>query len=555
MTGGRHLVWILLGFLAVSALASFGVITPALAQQPELKPSTIDQPAPARVYTRKDDATQPETFDGDAAPDLPDAYKASDPTNIREQDDDGLEPGPGEGQRGVILDGDPNYPAERPAIRDGIVDDGEPPEVEDGIDPLKVDTREKDDIAAFENPPAGYDPLLFQIEDIDPVADRRTKRLSKLEPFDPVGMRIGNFVLFPELDSSAVYRSNVFYSPVPRGDVAFEFKPTMRLASDWNVHALEFMATGLFSAYTEFDSENNKNYALETRGRLDVTSRTNLQGLASYEQYEESRSAIDASSAGERALVTVQKANSTFTHRFNRLTVQLRGGVGDYDYGPQTNLGVVTTNDDRDRIEYDQAVRATWEFKPSFSVFTEVALNQREYDTPASDLILRSSTGERYRVGVDFGKTGAFLRGEAAIGYGSQKFDDSQLQDADGLFVDSNVTWRMSEISSLLLSARTEVSETTTSFVGGVLRRDAGLELRHAFSRYLIASAGIAVAMNDYVGSTIEEQDVRTTLGLEYFVNRETILYSNYIHSNFYSNTPGEDYSSDEVRVGIRLRR
>ena len=91
---------------------------------------------------------------------------------------------------------------------------------------------------------------------------------------------------------------------MPSSDVAFDFKPSTRLVSNWSRHALEFRATGGFSYFNDFDTENDKSYLLESRGRLDIAKRTNVQALISHEQTPESRSALDASSVGTRSKQT-----------------------------------------------------------------------------------------------------------------------------------------------------------------------------------------------------------------------------------------------------------
>jgi hypothetical protein len=236
--------------------------------------------------------------------------------------------------------------------------------------------RSAEDIAAFENPPAGYDPLLFQIEDINPITDNRTPRwFFRAEPYDPVGVRIGSFVLFPELELGTSWYSNVFHAPDAKSDVALDLKPSARLVSNWSRNALEFRATGGFSWFSDYDTENDQAYLLESRGRLDVTRRTNFQALVSREQAPESRSALDASSVGRRSLQTIDRAEGAFNHRFNRLSVQLRGSVADTTYGPTEYLGVVTDNADRDYTQTVETARASWEFKPTFSVFSEVSVN------------------------------------------------------------------------------------------------------------------------------------------------------------------------------------
>ncbi|MGL4395301.1 MAG: outer membrane beta-barrel protein [Hyphomicrobium sp.] len=542
--------------MAAGVLAALGHIAPAHAQSAE--PAAAGLPTPTIGRMRSGDVD-----DGYAAPGIPPPIPETDPSETPEEQD-GLEPTPRAGQRPVIVDGDPNYPAEIAQPVDGIVDVGEPAAPEDGTDPSTIDTREPEDLAVFENPPAGFDPLLFQVEDIDPIRDNRTtRRLASLEPYDPVGIRIGSFVLFPELETNGYWMNNVLRTPKAATDQGIEFRPTARLASNWTRHALEFRTSGIFSFYDEFDTENDKAYTFEGRGRLDVTRRTNVQTVLSHEVAQESRSAIDASSAGPRANVSIDRAEAALNHRFNRLSMQLRGSVDDYAYedgdGAIATPGTTGTgglDSDRDYTAYEQAVRATWEFKPTLAAFTEVEVNQRDYDVAArSDGINRSSDGQRYRTGLAFGNTGKVLRGEISLGYGVQSPDDSRLDDVSGLIVDANATWRATELTSFLFNARSDVSETTTENVGGAFTRYFSLEARHALRRFLIASAGISYTTQDSQDGVIDENEIRTTLGLEYFVNRETVLFSRYVHSTFDAIGTASDYDADEIRVGLRLRR
>lgn len=551
---GRRFAWFLTGFAVALMLGALGAPVRAQEQPRNASPSYQTGPSTPRSGT----LPVPDVADGYAAPGIPAPVPEDDPSMTPEEQDL-LDPSPRAGQRPVIQDGDPNYPAEPTQLRDGIIDVGEPAPPEDGTDPTIVDTRDPEDIAAFELPAqnAGFDPLLFQIEDLDPIRDNRlTQRLFRREPFDPVGIRIGSFVLFPEAEFSGSYYSNVFRAPNAESDVAFNVLPSARLVSNWSRHALEFRTTGDLSFFSDFDSENDKGYLVESRGRLDIARRTNLQGLISHEQSQESRSALDASSAGTRATVTVDRAEASFNHRFNRLSLQFRGSVSDYAYGDTTNGAVVASNSDRDMTETQETVRATWEFKPTLSAFTEVAVNQRNYNSVAlSDGINRSSDGQRYRTGLAFGNTGKIVRGEIGIGYGVQTPDDKRLADIDGLILDANATWRVSDVTSLLFMARSDVSETTTANVGGSFSRSAGVEVRHELQRYLIASAGLTYTTQDSGDGVIDEAELRSALGLEYYATPETILFGRYAHTTFNAVGSASDYDNDEVHLGVRWRR
>ncbi len=508
---------------------------------------------PSQPSTVRPDA---QDVDDDAAPGIPPPIPPDDPTS-EAQEQDSLEPASKSGQRGVVDDGDPNFPAEPAAVVDGDVDTEEQSAPQDGTDMSAVATRDDGDVGLFENPPAGYDPLLFQIEDLNPYTDNRTtRRLFRQEPYDPVGIKVGSFVLFPELEFGTSYYSNVFHAPGSPSDWAMDVKPAARLVSNWSTNALEFRAVGVLSYYNEFQTEDDRDYTLEARGRLDVTKRANIQALISRQQYLEDRSALDASSVGTRSVVDTDRAELAYNQRFNRLSYQLRGTVQDYTYGPTEDAGVVTSNQDRDYTIYEETLRTSWELKPSLSPYFEFAYNHRDYGEAArSDGINRTSDGQRYRFGVSFGNTGEILRGDVSLGYGIQTPESSLLHAVEGLTIDANATWRATGLTSVLFNAVTDVSETTTADVGGAFSHWVGVEVLHQLRSYLVASAGIIYYNQSSQDGIINDTQWAETAGLEYYADRNTVLFGKYEHVDFNGVGVPNDYIGDEFHLGVRLRQ
>lgn len=488
-----------------------------------------------------------------------DGSAASGDPDLLPSDQDVAEPNVKPKQQEQPADGDASFPADASGVVDGGVIDQDIDTAAPigGTDTAPADAPAGGDIALFENPPAGYDPLLFQIEDLNPYADNRTtKRLFRQEPYDPVGIKVGSFVLFPEVEFGASYYSNVFHAPGSPSDWSMDVKPGARLASNWGTHALEFRAVGALSFYNDFPTEDDRDYTLEARGRLDITKRANIQALISRQQYLEDRSALDASSVGTRSVVDTNRAELAYNQRFNRLSYQLRGTVQDYAYGSTENAGVVTSDNDRDYTIYEETFRTSWEFKPSFSPYVEVAYNHRDYAEAAqSDLINRTSNGQRYRFGVSFGNTGEILRGDISLGYGIQTPDDLRLHSVDGLTIDANATWRVSALTSVLFNANTDVSETTTPNVGGAFYRSVGFEVRHQLRNYLVASAGLIYSNQNSQDGVINDTQWSPTAGIEYYANRNTVLFGKYQHVDFNGIGVPNDYVGDEVHFGVRLRQ
>jgi len=457
-------------------------------------------------------------------------------------------------------------------LRDGLfAADEPPPEDAAGTDPATSDQRPESErsefsFAADPVPPIdGDNPLLFQVEEIepfDPAQNRRPARFAALDPYDPVGIRIGSFVLFPEVEIAAARYSNVFTSADGQADIAGELLPNVRLVSNWSNHALEFQAAGDLSNYRKFGTENDRGFTVESRGRIDVTRRTNMQAAVRRQRSQESRGAIDAASVGPRATVISDEASTALNQRFNRLSVQLRGAVADSNYSETQTLDLVTGLpgpgiNDRDVTERRAAIRASWELKPTLGVFAEVEGNKRAFEAASTaDNRRRDSEGSRVRAGVSFGQTSEILRGEVSLGRGAQDLDDRRLADASGLIVDANLAWRVTGLTSLLFTAASDISSVTqTANSGAALEQRVGLEARHAFRTNLVASTGFEFTRRDYAGIDVEESEFVYSLGLEYFMSREMVAFTRYQHTVFRSDFQGSDYESDEVRVGLRLRR
>ncbi|MEM6528598.1 MAG: tetratricopeptide repeat protein, partial [Chloroflexota bacterium] len=151
--------------------------------------------------------------------------------------------------------------------------------------------------------------------------------------------------------------------------------------------------------------------------------------------------------------VTTTTGALTLNHRFNRLRLQLRGSVSEEDTSDTDDgLGGQLINDDRDQTDVDVALRGSWEFKPTLFAFAEVQLNRRTFAAVSlEDGLSRDSRGERIRLGVSFGNTDQFVRGEIALGYGEQRPDNGALTLLRGVIVDANIALRVSALREAIL--------------------------------------------------------------------------------------------------------
>ena len=446
-------------------------------------------------------------------------------------------------------DGDPD-----PSPADGLIDNGREAvaaEIHDGFD---MYGRESGDAAALSLPSEDFTRLPFQIE-LDPATDRRPARFARFEPFAPRGVRAGTWVMLPSIESGAGATNNAVRSPTRRSSLVFDAAPTLRAVTDWRQHAIDLTASARFSRFPDADEAGERAWNLEARGRLDITSRTSLEMMAARRRAADtSNTSFDPLTGRARRDVDTTDGAFALNHRFNRLSLQLRGSLSDVSYDQSVAAdGTIIDNSERDFIRRELAARATWAFSPALATFAEYAVNEQDFRRLPIDGLSRDSRGDRFRVGFSFGTTQNVWRGGVAIGYGRQKPHTAAFQSASGIILDANLGWRISGLTSLLLTARSDFVTTTDAGLAIARQQRLGAELRHAFRRHLIGSAAVNWQYSAYVGGVVE-RETSAEIGSECWINQAMSVTGRYQHVWFDTSIAGANYQVDTVRLGFNWR-
>lgn len=378
------------------------------------------------------------------------------------------------------------------------------------------------------------------------------------DPFAPLGIRLGSFLLFPVLGAERVYDDNVFLSATnPRGDWAYELSPNLEIQSDWSRHSLVGSLSALRSFHDTFKSEDDKDFAAEVTGRLDIRSTSNIVGNASYTQVPEDRSSSDFPlDAADRALTRTRAGSLEGNHTFNRVTLTLRGELESEDFDDATaNDGSTINNDDRDFTERRVTGRVTYELQPGVAAFVEASANERDFAEATDDNGLRNgSSGYDMQAGLSFLLTGK-LTGEASVGYAEQTPEETSQVDVSGVIFNAGLAWQATGLTTFRLDASSEIDETTDAGSAGSIIRSIGISVEHRPRRNVLLGASVEYENEKFAGTNNEEREWLFGVNGEYNFSRSVALTAAYEHAKNTSNVPGNGYTANEVRFGVRVRR
>lgn len=252
------------------------------------------------------------------------------------------------------------------------------------------------------------------------------------ENYDPKGVPVGSFKLFPDLELDEIFNDNIYATNASVGKVGSfiqQIKPTLDLRSDWNVHMLNAYAKAGFGLYSVDGAFNNfQDVSAGADGRIDIQRDWNIYGGGSWNRRHEERGTPNTvTTAGLPVTVYNQTiGNVGYFQKFNRFSARLDGRFDNYNYfnnGLGPAQGVIP-NSDRNRNEWREALRLGYEFSPGYEVWVRGATNQRVYFQLDSSGLDRGSKGWDVVGGITI-DLGGITSIEVFAGYLQQIFNNS----------------------------------------------------------------------------------------------------------------------------------
>jgi hypothetical protein len=385
----------------------------------------------------------------------------------------------------------------------------------------------------------------------------RRRRPPETDPFEATGLRLGTLTIRPSVEFLGGYDTNPGRTADGRGSSVWRVDPAVTWQSDWTRHGWTGDLRGSFARFPSTPTLDRPDINGTTALRLDVGPRTriDIEGRLRLSQEDPGSPNIDATVAEAPDL---RRTGTTvgLTHQFNRLEATLRGTFDRTTYGDSllTNNTTVS-NADRAFNQTGASLRLGYEVSPGVRPFVEAGLDRRRFDLPVdSGGVARGSDGMTLRGGSTF-EISRLLTGEASLGLVTRDYDDPTLPRLRGTLLDASLVWSATPLTRVTFTARTAVEDSTSPGVSGILRRDIGVAVEHAFRRWLTGTASLTAGFDDFRGTDQDERRLNATLGLTYRASRTVSVRGEFRQDWLTSTAPGRDYTASAILVGLRLQR
>ncbi len=369
----------------------------------------------------------------------------------------------------------------------------------------------------------------------------------KRPEYDPLGVRLGGFFLYPQAEITEFYRDNIFYRDGnEESDFVTVLSPKLLLKSNWNNHALNFFAGADVGRHLDNTDENYEDWQAGFDGRVDIDRSFNVTGGFQYAEKHENRSSpTSQTGAAEPVVYSEYGPSVAVSKRFNRLSMRLGGDLTVLDFDDTiTNNGAHLEQDTRDRMETEESFRLGYEIVPQYEAFVRGSVNQREYDDAGATN--RDSQGWEGRAGVAL-DLGGLMFGNVFVGYMSQDFDDPTLKTIDGASFGGDLTWNPTQLTTAKFLVQRTIEETTLGGAAGSLSTLMRAGVDHELLRNVILSANAEYENSDYEGISREDDIIALGAGGDYLLNRYLRLRLSYTYETRDSTAANADYDTNTI--------
>ena len=371
--------------------------------------------------------------------------------------------------------------------------------------------------------------------------------------YDPLGIRLGGFLLYPQLGVQESYDTNIFAtSSNAKGDFITSFDPSLDLRSNWNNHALNFHLDSHSAQYARFSNESINDYNFAANGRLDIQRDARLIGDAGYKVAHEARYSPEDVGTVHPIEYSDESGKLTGEKEFNRLQLQLVGAYDRYQFeSDRLADGTFVNEAIRDFDQKQMTMRAGYELAPLRQVYILGGYNWRDYRfTQDAGGFNRNSTGYTVAVGTRYDLTG-ILFADVFIGYRRQDYQDNRLTAASGATGGGKLTWNVTRLTTVTGEITRDVEETSVGTASSYFATRGVINADHELLRNLLLNANVGYEQDSFQGITREDDYYLAGLGAKYLLNRNLWLSGGYGYRTRSSNASGNNF--DDHLVFLRL--
>jgi hypothetical protein len=399
--------------------------------------------------------------------------------------------------------------------------------------------------------------LSMQLENQRVRAIEGLPRQREENPYEPLGLRVGSFVVNSSLEQGLGWTSNVDSSPDGAAAVLSDTTLRLEAISDWSRHSAAASAYGTFRKTVSGAQISEPQGGIDGDIVLELGNHHRAAAAVRYDVRRESAtSPVDLPPTTSRPLRHTLTGNLGLSRTLGKFRFGIEGKVERLMYdSAKLEGGGALSQRERDSTLTSVLLRGGYELSPAVIPFAEAEIGRRNHDLRLdSSGYARSANrfGARAGLALDMGEK---LSGELAAGWVTEVIDDARLESISGATIAADVLWSPVRGTRVGMNAATEVEGTTTPDESGSVLYSAQLSVERELRANLTGTTAFGAQWRDYQGNSGYDLTVSAEAGFTWWLNRYAGLTGRARHETLKSNLPNRDSETTSLFMGVKLQR
>lgn len=347
---------------------------------------------------------------------------------------------------------------------------------------------------------------------------------------------------------SAAFDDNILRSNTNEiDDQIVTLAPAVNHRSLFSKHSLDVGYQGSYAFYSDNDNENADNHSLAAILALDFTGKLDVNLAGNYQWMYEPRGATGANLA-----IADQPNEWERSRLFAEVIYGRKTNQGQLAFSVES-AGLEFTNNnqqarDRDLLNfsgtfyYNMTGETSWLF--------EARLTDIDYINTAA--VNRDSQEQGYLVGARWEAT-RLTRGEVRVGYVNKDFDQTGLNNFDGMVVEAEISWTPLATDQIVLIAYRTPRESTQATASYFISTSVGVSWSHTLTPLWDFLVGASVQEDDYSDERNDDLFF-ASVGMNYSLSERLSLTGMYQYNERDSNTDGAVYENNKFMITLTLQ-
>jgi hypothetical protein len=318
--------------------------------------------------------------------------------------------------------------------------------------------------------------------------------LSRLRPlYETPNVRVGSFIISPNLDESVFHNSNVNGTP-GSGSWGNRTSASVSAGSDWSRDNLDASIGVSHNQWFSFPGESTTDWNFGLAGGYTIGN-DSLQAAYSHQTSHQIGVSIGTVTSETPVLNQTDSAHLGYTVNLSRFAITPDLSVSAYRYGTATVLGVPLNEQFLDRNVVAAGVTTRYSMSDEGGLLAVLRGVTSNFVTPAPGQLSNNSKSILLLGGLDYQAKGVW-RYRLLVGMEVREFQASQYPTHTGPIAEGSVIWTPTDLTTLTGTLSRVIEDPQSAGTNGYTFTQANLVLDHEYRRniFLQVHGGVQYA-------------------------------------------------------------